>query len=197
MGAGLGGVAVAGQQTAEGSTAAGLAIVDAITGQDPGARAHRSRDDDYEYEYVLVGALVGGLFGWLIGNKRINKASGGAGGGLVLGAQEAALNMEYPTVSESLVFRNQNLSEVDQAVGFAMTAASAGGQPRRGDLYDSLMRLNGRTAALAECLPVLNFRKRMTALGSAEDWCSVPYDSLPVSSPRVDPQSVLDDRHVE
>ena len=78
-----------------------------------------------------------------------------------------------------------------------MTAASAGGQPHRGDLYDSLIRLNGRTAALAECLPVLNFRKRMTAPGSAEDWCSVPYDSLPVSSPRVDPRSVLDDRHVE
>ena len=189
IGAGLGGVAVAGKETAE---ELGTAIGSALTGQDLEPMGRRSRDDDYEYEYVLVGALVGGLFGWLIGNKRINKASGGAGGGLVLGAQEAALNMEYPTVFESLVFGNQNLSEADQAVGFAMTAASAGGQPHRGDLYDSLMRLNGRTAALAECLPVLNFRKRMTAPGSAGDWCADAHGESPVSSPAPDAESASD-----
>ena len=198
IGAGLGGVAVAGKETAEDiGTNLGTAIGSALTGQDLEPMGRRSRDDDYEYEYVLVGALIGGLVGWLIGNKRINKASGGAGGGLVLSAQEAALNTEYPTISESLVLGDRNLYQGDLGVGFAMTAASAGGQPHRGDLYDSLIRLNGRTAALAECLPVLNLRKRMTAPGSAEDWCAVPYDSPPVSPARIDPRSVLDDRHVE
>ena len=198
LGAGLGGVTATGEEIAEDIGAnLGFSIVSALTGQDPEPMGRRSKDDDYKYEYVLVGALVGGLVGWLVGNKRINKASGGAGGGLVLGAQETALNTEYPTVSESLVFGDRNLYQGDRGIGFAMTAASAGEQAPGFDLYDSLIRLNGRTAALAECLPVLNFRKRMTAPGSAEDWCSVPYDSLPVSSARIDPRSVLDDRHVE
>ena len=169
IGAGLGGVAVAGKETAEDI---GTAIGSALTGQDLEPMGRRSRDDDYEYEYVLVGALVGGLFGWLIGNMRINKASGGAGGGLVLSAQEAALNTEYPTISESLVLGDRNLYQGDRGVGFAMTAASAGGQPHRGDLYDSLIRLNGRTAALAECLPVLNLRKPGNAPQSTGDWCA-------------------------
>ena len=197
IGAGVGGVAVVGQQTAEGTTAAGLAIVDAITGQDPAARAPGSKDDDYEYEYVLVGALIGGLVGWLIGNKRINKASGSAGGGLVLGAQEAAVKTEYPMVSESLVFRDRDLYRGNQGAEFPLIAASAGEQAHGFDLYDSLIRLNGRTAALAECLPVLNPRKRVIAPGSAEDWCADSYDASPASSPASDADSALDSLHLE
>ena len=198
LGAGLGGVASTGEEIAQDIGAnLGPAIGSVLTGQDPEPMGRRSKDDDYKYEYVLVGALIGGLVGWLIGNKRINKASGGAGGGLVLSAQEAALNTEYPTISESLVLGDRNLYQGDLGVGFAMTAASAGGQPHRGDLYDSLIRLNGRTAALAECLPVLNPRKRMTAPGSAEDWCADSYDASPASSPASDADSASDSRHLE
>ena len=197
LGAGLGSAAVAGEQAGEVAAGATEVIFDVITGQDPAARAPRSKDDDYKYEYVLVGALIGGLVGWLIGNKRINKASGSAGGGLVLSAQEAALDTEYPMVSEGLVFGDGNLYQGNQGLGLPLTAASAGEQAHGFDLYDSLIRLNGRTAALAECLPVLNPRKRVIAPGSAEDWCADSYDASPASSPASDADSASDSRHLE